>query len=80
MKLLQINWEDAGVLVVLDVKSDEDVSQETLESVDANVLDLIKVETDRTGITQFRRALIDTEEDEENDKTKYSIADWELIS
>lgn len=81
MKLLQVNWEE-GSLRAFNVASEEaiDKDQDTLRSVNEEVLDLIKIETDRTGVIQFRRAMIDSEEDEESGEETYSVADWELIT
>lgn len=77
MKLLVVNWEDTGVFKVVDEKAAEK-DQDLLASIDDNLCDLIKVETVRSDY-QFRKAILDEQEDEETGETVYSIDDWELL-
>lgn len=77
MKLLVVNWEDTGVFKVVDEKA-AGKDQDLLRSVSDNLCDLIKVETVRSDY-QFRKAILDEQEDEETGETVYSIDDWELL-
>ena len=78
MKVLQINWEDAGVFSVID--SDK-VDQDTLQLVYEGTLDLIKFENGN-----FYRATLSLEDvpDDKDDKNsdtheEYKINGWELL-
>lgn len=75
-QLLQINWEDPGVFAILNVTGDDAVTQETLQAVDENLLDLFKFESGK-----FYRALISSEEQEVDGEEKmvYELDGWEEV-
>lgn len=94
MLLLIVNWEDAGVLKVLNVANEEAIPQDLLQLVNHNVCDVFRVETTaRGGLVeqQFRRMLVETEEPTEQEQEeaedagedpveKLKVADWELVN
>ena len=92
MKYLYIDYENAGSPQVIDAVNDEAIPLEALEMIDQGCADIFKVEVDATGVLQFRRAILDVEDEvdeaveegaEEEGEAVDShlvIGDWELVT
>lgn len=88
MKVLFINYSDAGNLKLLDISDiSSDNVQQHLDQVNQGEGDLVQIDKDSQGLPLLRQAIISSEdvpdnEDDENSDTheEFSIDDWQLIT
>ena len=64
MKLLIVDWEDAGVLETLDVEQESEIDQENLDACDDRAIDILRFHENK-----FQKLVTEQVTDEEENVT-----------